>query len=127
MDKQFYVISVMHTLRKHLYMTIWRPDNKGYCWALSNAGKYDRKQVMGELGYYNSGCSNVAVPCAVLDRIAVVSKPGHLDNNTGPVVPNNRAVWQLVLKNLIAPVPYQPKPEYNGARRQKGCDVFYEA
>lgn len=66
-DTLYYVVSVKHTVRDNLYITIWRPDDKGYCWALCNAGRYARASVMAHLGYYNSGCSNVAVPCAVLD------------------------------------------------------------
>ena len=37
-DTLYYVVSVKHTVRDNLYITIWRPDDKGYCWALCNAG-----------------------------------------------------------------------------------------
>lgn len=119
MEDLHYIVSVHHTLRDDLYVTIWRPDDRGYCWALSRAGKYDRSNVMAHLGYYNSGCSNVAVPCAVLDDIAIPPKPGHHDNDAGPVVPNTRASWKLILANLIAPPRFKPKPEFKGARRAK--------
>lgn len=119
MGDEFYVISVKHTRRSDLYITIWRPDDQGYCWALSNAGKYGRSRVMAHLGYYNSGCSNVAVLCHVLDGIAIEPKPGHHDNDAGPVVANNRASWDLINSNLIDPPQYQLRPEFPGARRRK--------
>lgn len=115
----YYVISVHHTMRDHLYITIWRPDDCGYCWALSRAGKYPRDRVMQHLGYYNSGCSNVAVPCEVLDAVAVPPLKGHHDNDAGPVVENNRANWKLIQANVIAPTQYPSRPEFKGARRIK--------
>ena len=117
--QEHYVISLKHTLRNDRYITIWRPDDKGYCWALSRAGKYQRENVMAHLGYYNSGCSNVAVPCEVLDAVAVPPIPGHHDNDAGPCIENTRANWALILENLIAEPQYKPQPEFKGARKQK--------
>lgn len=114
-----YVISLKHTHREELYITVWRPNDKGYCWALSRAGKYDRENVLAHLDYYNSGCSNVAVPCEILDGIAIPPKPGHHDNDTGPVVPNTRASWKLILANLIAEPKYKSNPQFKGAPKQK--------
>ena len=114
-----YVISVKHTRREDQYITIWRPDNKGYCWALSNAGKYSRENVLASLGYYNSGCSNVAVPCEVLDPVAVPPIPGYVDNDAAPCIENTRTNWALILANLIAEPQYKPQPEFKGARKQK--------
>lgn len=114
----FYVISLKHTLRNDRYITIWAPDDNGYRWALSRAGKYERDRVMRLLGYYNSGHSDIAVPCHILDEIAVPPIPGHHDNDTGPCVENNRTNWQLILKNIIAPPAYKPAPLYKGARKQ---------
>ena len=95
------------------------PEDKGYCWALSRAGRYERDDVMQHLGYYNSGCSNVAVPCAVLDGVAVALIPGHHDNDAGPCVENNRQNWALILANVIAPTEYESRPEFKGAPRAR--------
>lgn len=35
----FYVISVHHTQRRDRYITLWRPDDRGYCWRTIVAGK----------------------------------------------------------------------------------------
>lgn len=115
-----YIVNISHTRRDHLYITIWRPDDKGYCWALSRAGKYAKERVMQRLGYYNSGCANVAVPCHVLDGIAVPPIPGHHDNDAGPCVENNRANWKLIIANVVAPTEFKPEPEFKGARKPKG-------
>ena len=112
-----YIVNLSHTQRDDRYITIWRPDDKGYCWALSRAGKYTSDHVMQHLGYYNSGCSNVAVPCEILDAVAVAPIPGHHDNDAGPCIENNRANWKLILANVIAKPEYPSQPEFKGAPR----------
>lgn len=114
----YYIVNLSHTQRDDRYITIWRPDDKGYCWALSRAGKYPGEHVMNHLGYYNSGCGNVAVPCEVLDAVAVPPIPGHHDNDAGPCVENNRKNWKLILANVIAPPVWPSKPEFKGAPRK---------
>ncbi|MCB1905943.1 MAG: hypothetical protein KDH15_01120 [Rhodocyclaceae bacterium] len=116
-----YIVNLSHTQRRDLYITIWRPDDRGYCWALSRAGKYPRDHVMTRLGYYNSGCSNVAVPCGVLDAVAVAPIPGHHDNDAGPCVENTRANWKLILASVIAQPAYPSLPEFKGARRVRAA------
>lgn len=111
----FYIVNLSHLQREHLYVTVWRPDNCGYAWPLSWAGRYTRADVMARLDYYNSG-ANVAVPCAVLDALAVDPEPGLIDGDKGPVVRSNKENWQLILNNVIAPPAYLTKPVYKGAR-----------
>lgn len=114
-----YVISVHHTLRRDLYVTVWRPDDRGYCWALSRAGKYPMEKVLEKPGYYNSGCSNIAVPCSVLDAIAIPPVPGHHDNDAGPCVRNTRNNWKTIIAAVVTPPKYEILPEFPGARKQK--------
>lgn len=117
-DQLYYVVSVKHTHRDHLYVTLWRPDNKGYCWRIESAGKYPESMIAQHLGYYHSGCSNIAVKCEVIDAMVVPSQPGYLDF-PGMCPPNNRAMWEDILYDLTWPVQYKPEPQYKGARRQK--------
>lgn len=70
------------------------------------------------LGYYNSGEATVAVPCEVLDPIAVPPKPGMVDGNAGPVVLNRAATWALIEANVIAPPRHPIEAEHRGARRR---------
>lgn len=118
-DRLFYVISVCHTNREHIYITVWRPDNKGYTWPLSWAGKYDKARLKANPDYYHSGCPNIAVPCEVMDAMAVPTIPGTVDNDAGPVVMNNRENWQRILAAMPWPPAHQPDPQYKGARRRK--------
>lgn len=118
-EDQFYIVSVMHTLRRDRYITVWRPNDSGYAYPLSWAGKYSESNVRENLSYYNSGCSNVAVPCHVLDYLAIPPMPGVIDNDAGPVVPNSAESWRRILANLIAEPAHAPRPEYRGARHSK--------
>ena len=118
-QRLFYVISLNHTKRRDAYITIWRPDDKGYAYPLSWSGRYTEDRIASMLGYYNSGHSAVAVPCDVLDAIAIAPKAGLIDGDAGPVIPNRAASWKAILANLIATPAHKPAPEYRGAPRIK--------
>lgn len=120
------VISVMHTLREHRYITLWAPDDCGYRWRLSSAGRYPRERVMSKLGYYNSGCSNIAVSSEIVEALARPGNPRDFDGVTldMPVsellaVPNTKEAWQKLLANVVAPTQHNSYPEFPGARRKK--------
>ncbi|MCP1651552.1 DUF4406 domain-containing protein [Pseudomonas nitroreducens] len=67
---EFIVISVKHTKRRHKAITLWRPDDRGYCWTLERAGRYAEARVLEHLSYYNSGCTNIAVPLTLVEQLA---------------------------------------------------------
>lgn len=119
MSTEFYVVSVCHTQRAHKYITFWRPDDRGYCWPLSWAGKYSAEQVREHAGYYMSRCSSIAVLSSVADSLAVMPEKGMIDNDAGPVVLNNRANWQKLLNAMPFAPKHEPKPVYRGARRSE--------
>jgi hypothetical protein len=111
MEDQFYIISLKHSHKRERYITFWRPDDKGYCWKLSLAGKYGRANVMAHLGYYNSGCSNIAVPCSVVDALTVMTAPADMiDGPDAPAVLNTPAKWRKLMAAVIQPPLYQMKP-----------------
>lgn len=112
----YFVLSLTHTLREHRYITLWRPQDCGYTWALSSAGRYSQDRVLSHLEYYNSG-ENVAVACSVLEGLAVPSVRGNHDNDAGPCIENNRENWKILLAHVIATPRFRPRPEYKGARR----------
>lgn len=119
------VISVMHTLRAHRYITLWAPNDCGYRWRLSASGRYSHERIISALDYYNTG-SNIAVPASIVEPLALPGNPRDFDGVTldMPVsellaIPNNKAVWQTLLANVVAPTKYEPWPEYPGARRRK--------
>ena len=115
----FYIVSIKHTQREHAYITVWRPENAGYAWPLSWAGKYAEADVLASRNYYHRGDDTLAVPCALLDSIAVPPAKGTIDNDAGPVILNNRTNWKCILEFAMPNPLHQPHPEYKGARRRK--------
>lgn len=116
----FYIVSVKHTRRDSLYITVWRPNDCGYAWPLSWAGKYSEGAVTEYLDYYHNGHSSIAVPSEVVDALAVPVIPGTVDNDAGPVVMNNRENWRRILDAMPWPPADKPKPQYQRAHREKG-------
>lgn len=115
----FIVISLKHTKRIDKAITLWRPDDRGYCWTLERAGRYPEPQVMERLGYYNSGCSNIAVPIDLVERLACEVEYDHKE--FGICLPNNADTWKRLLAGVIQPTKYESRPEYRGARYRKAA------
>ncbi len=113
----FVVLSLNHTQRRHRAVTLWQADDKGYCWRLSGAGIYQREQVMQFLGYYNDGCSNLAVPLATARALARVV--GYDTREQGVCLANDRPTWQALIASAIATPAATPCPEYRGAKRRR--------
>lgn len=114
----FYIVNLSHQRRDQAYIAVWRPECKGYAWPLAWGGKYPETEVRRHLDYYNGG-DNVAVPCAILDEMALEKPlPGWIDGDAGPVVRNTKETWQKILANLIEPPKFVPLPEYPGAPRK---------
>lgn len=113
----YIVISLKHTRRGDKAVTLWRPNDRGYCWRLEWAGRYPEQQVLGHLGYYNSGCSNIAVPAELVEHLSCEVECG--DGESAICLPNNRDIWRQLLQAVIRPAPYPAKPEFPGARYPK--------
>lgn len=117
-SRDYYVISVHHTMRHHRFITLWCPDDTGYCYRTTRAGKYRGEAIRAKLGYYNSGCGNIAVPVDVIDPLTVMTTPTDgLDGPDGPALLNTRANWKALIANVIARPEYQIEPQFPGARR----------
>lgn len=110
--EEFFIVSINHCMRSHRYIAFFAPDCRGYASRLHKAGRYSREVALG----YNSGCASVAVPCEVLERIAVPPAPGYFDEDDGVVVENCAKNWREILKNTIARPKYKPQPAYKGGR-----------
>ena len=115
--RQYIVISLKHTHRRHKAITLWRPDDKGYCWPLERAGRYAESGVLEHLGYYNSGCSNIAVPYELVKRLAVDTE--YDTKEFGICLPNNAKTWKQLLASVIRKPDYPSRPEYRGVRYSK--------
>lgn len=73
-ETEYYILSLKWTRGPDEMVTWWRPENKGYCWHLDQAGRYSEAEVAAHLDYYNSGYATAAVPCDVVDTLAIERK-----------------------------------------------------
>jgi hypothetical protein len=73
--------------------------------------------VLARLGYYNSGCSNIAVPLSLVEKLACEVE--YDTREFGICLPNNRATWKELLAAVIRPTKYEARPEFPGARYRK--------
>jgi hypothetical protein len=104
----FYIVDIRPSWKANPYVTVWRPDNKGYAYPLSWAGKYSQEKIDAEAeGYYSvkEGGKMVRfpVPCEVVERWALAPEPGRIDGNAGPVVPTHPAIVQALRKARYRP------------------------
>lgn len=106
--KEYYIVNLSHHRKDQKYITFWRPNDRGYAWPLSWAGRYSEQMVFAHLSYYNSGDS-IPVLCDLIDPLAVDPKPGWIDGDAGPVVENTKANWDVIYANLIGEPKYLPK------------------
>lgn len=68
MNKQkYHIVSLKHTKDKDAYLTLWRPDSKGYSWPIAWAGEYSLTRVIDILSPNPDG--SYAVPVGFLGEI----------------------------------------------------------
>ncbi|WP_339408004.1 hypothetical protein [Pseudomonas helleri] len=116
-ERAFIVLSLKHTHRRHKAITLWRANDSGYCWPLERAGVYAESLVLERLGYYNSGCSNIAVPADLVKRL--VDDIEYDTKEFGICLPNNANTWKQLLSAVIRKPDYPSRPEYRGVRYAK--------
>ena len=116
-ERTFIVLSLKHTHRRHKAITLWRANDSGYCWPLERAGVYAKSLVLERLSYYNSGCSNIAVPADLVKRLVVDIE--YDTKEFGICLPNNASTWKELLSAVIRKPDYPSLPEYRGARYAK--------
>lgn len=64
-DTKYHIVSLKHTKSNDAYLTLWRPDAKGYCWPISMAGEYTISKLLDHLYMDDS----YAVPLGFLGEI----------------------------------------------------------
>lgn len=120
---QCVIISLKHTSRDSRYITLWRGDDKGYCYRMAGVGRYPLSQVMAHQGYYNTGHADIAVDAAVIERLVTAGYPKDFDPDgiECQVVLNTKENWEVILGAVVATPKEQPKPLYKGARYKKAA------
>ncbi len=110
MDGPFYIVDVRSEWLGKPYITVWRPDNAGYAYPLSWAGKYTRAQIDERPRYYHKRrdghkrtLDRFPVPCAVVDALAIKPAPKIIDGDAGPVVPNLAPIRAALRKARYTP------------------------
>lgn len=75
-----YIISLKHTNKTDSFLTLWRPDNKGYCTSLQSAGIYFEP----EKGYHDSD-DNMPID---IHHAAILSSSVKFDDELRDCIPN---------------------------------------
>lgn len=107
MAEEYYIADMRRDFRGNPYVTFWRPDNAGYAYPLSWAGKYTERAVVEGGSYYTTrkGRSLVrfAVPVSAVDRIATDPGPGTIDGDAGPVIINSEKNRRVLRRAAFLP------------------------
>lgn len=88
MKTEYYIISLKHTHKENIWITLWRPNNAGYSCSKETAGVY---QEIKE-GYHNCEGDSLPIDKAILDEFFIPTDVVV----SGPVVrciPNCKQVW----------------------------------
>lgn len=116
-EQQFYIIDTRPEWRKHRYITLWRPNDAGYCWPLPWAGKYDLKNVAAGGGYYAAQVYEgeewirFPVACEAVEALATEQpRPGDIDGDIGPILRNLAPIRAKLLKAACLPASATASP-----------------
>lgn len=83
MTPKYYIISLKHTSKQEKWITLWRPNNAGYCYAKKDAGIYQEI----EDGYHNHEGDSLPVETHKLDGYFIPHE------YLGESIPNCKQVW----------------------------------
>ena len=80
-----YIVSLTHTRKHEKYVTLWRPDNKGYCYSKQMAGSYENPQA----GYHDSQ-DNMPIS---EEKANELFESCMYDGEYRMMIPNNKKTW----------------------------------
>ncbi len=81
-----YIVSLKHTMRGEKYITLWRPNNSGYCYSKENSGFYENPM----LGYHDND-SNVPI---TEEQAKELFKEVLYDGVPKMMIPNTKESWK---------------------------------
>jgi hypothetical protein len=85
----YYIISLKHTNKREKFITLWRPNNAGYCFAKEYAGVYDEI----EEGYHNG---EGQLPIKISDAEPLFVKDEKYFDAPLHAIPNTKNVLDLL-------------------------------
>ena len=80
---EYYLISMKHTQKRHEFITLWNPNERGYTYNVGDAGIYDESKASSIDSEYDS----IKIPTEIIQRLFIVTSDHH------ERVPNCKAVW----------------------------------
>lgn len=89
MSKQYYIVSLKHTSKGDTALTLWGPNNAGYCYNQSRAGIYTEEDVLR----FKNDKENVPVHKEVADRLFL---PATDVNDKFIALPNDTTVRAIL-------------------------------
>lgn len=81
----YYIISLAHTFKQDKFITLWRPNNAGYCYSKESAGLYE----VPEKGYHDSD-SNMPIVDSEAEKLFQLLP---YDREEKYMIPNIKSVW----------------------------------
>jgi len=92
----YYILSLLHSAKHEKFLTLWRPNNAGYCYSRQMAGVYER----AEQGYHDND-GNMSIPvdeAHKLMNLFLLREFGYIPKY---MIPNNKATLRkLKLKRV---------------------------
>lgn len=108
MTDEYFIVDLRPEFARNPYVTFWRPKNAGYAYPLSWSGRYGKAEVIEGGSYYTKregrSFTRFAVPCAIVEALAVAPKPGMIDGDAGPVVVNDASRRTALRKAPLHPL-----------------------
>jgi len=107
-DPEYYIVDVRKEWRHQPYITFWRPNNCNYAYPLAWAGRYTKATVDAQPWYYcntngSAWLKRFPVPCEIVERYGVDPRPGIIDGNVGPVLPNTQKMRRKLRRYAYIP------------------------
>lgn len=87
-QQEYFIISLCHTMKHEHWVTLWRPNNAGYCYGKAAAGRYTKI----EEGYHNSE-GNMPIKIEEAEKLFQTAM---YDGAEREMIPNHAYLWRIL-------------------------------
>lgn len=81
-----YIVSLTHTMRHEKFITLWRPNNSGYCYSKDMAGFYENPKP-----FYHDNEDNMPIS---VDKAEELFQELPYDGVLIMMIPNTKESWE---------------------------------